>query len=143
MPKRKAEDSRLPGSSKTFHAFVEITKGLLHPMNLTDVLDQILSHVEELFGYKICGVILPTEPKGTLSVAPHRGFDAKVANTSRLRVGRDGIVGQVAATGKPHYAPDVSEDPHYIEGSLSVRSQFAMPLFIDGRIIGVLDVESD
>lgn len=135
--------SHLPAGREAFHAFVDITKRLLQPMNLTAVLDQILSQVEELFGYEVCSVILPTGREDTMYMAAHRGYDPEVANTIRLRIGEDGIVGHVAATGKPHYAPDVSTDPYYIKGSVTVRSQFAMPLIVDGRVIGVLDVEDE
>jgi len=134
--------ARSPIPSEAFHALVDVTKSLLRPMNLTAVLDQILTQVEKLFGYEICSVILPTGSDDRLYLAAHRGYDPKIANTIRIRIGEEGIVGHVAATGKPYYAPDVSKDPLYIPASPNVRSEFATPLLIDDRIIGVLDVES-
>lgn len=143
MSNAKAGETRLATGGAAFHALVDITKSLLQPMTLATALDQILSQVEALFGYEICSVILPAEREDTMYMAAHRGYDPEVANTIRLRIGRDGIVGHVAATGKPHYAPDVTTDPYYIRGSVTVKSQFAMPLIVDGKVIGVLDVESD
>lgn len=135
-------EARFPITHDTFHALVDVTKSLLRPMNLTAVLDQILTQVERLFGYEICSVILPTGQDNRLYMAAHRGYDPTIANTIRIKIGEEGIIGHVAATGKPYYAPDVSVDPHYIEGSARVRSQFSLPLLIDERVIGVLDVES-
>lgn len=112
-------------------------------MNLAAVLDQILRHVQDLFGYEICSVSLPTGRKNTLYLAAHRGYDPAIANTLRLKIGQDGIIGHVAATGEPYYAPNVSVDPYYIEGSVQVQSQFTIPLIMDDNIIGVLDVESE
>lgn len=134
--------ARLPITSDAFHALVDVTKSLLRPMNLTSVLDQILTQVEKLFGYEICSVVLPTGTDDRLYLAAHRGYDPKIANTIRIRIGEEGIIGHVAATGKPYYAPDVARDPLYISGSAQVRSEFAIPLMIDDRVIGVLDVES-
>lgn len=136
------EKVRLPITSEAFRALVDVTKSLLRPMNLTAVLDQILTQVERLFGYEICSVALPTGNDDWLYLAAHRGYDPRIANTIRIRIGEEGIVGHVAATGKPYYAPDVSVDPLYISGSPDVKSEFAIPLIIDDRVIGVLDVES-
>lgn len=131
-----------PIAHDAFHALVDVTKSLLRPMNLNAVLDQILTQVERLFGYEICSVILPTGRDNRLYMAAHRGYDPEIANSIRIKIGEEGIIGHVAATGKSYYAPDVSVDPYYIEGSTKVRSQFSVPLIIDDRIIGVLDVES-
>jgi signal transduction histidine kinase len=66
------------------------------------------------------------------------------AKPSRLRVGRDGITGQVAATGKPMIVPDVSREPLYIpvEGCRT-RSELTVPIKAKDQVIGILDVESD
>lgn len=143
MPNAARErKAQFPIAYEAFHALVDVTKSLLRPMNLTSVLDQILTQVEKLFGYEICSVILPTGTDDRLYMAAHRGYDPAIANTIRIKIGEEGIIGHVAATGKPYYAPDVSVDPHYIAGSPTVRSQFSIPLIIDDRVIGVLDVES-
>lgn len=135
-------EALLPITHDAFHALVDVTKSLLRPMNLSSVLDQILTQVEDLFGYKVCSVVLPTGRKDQLYLAAHRGYDPAIANTIRIKIGEEGIIGHVAATGKPYYAPDVAVDPYYIAGSSHVRSQYSVPLIIDEKIIGVLDVES-
>jgi len=60
----------------------------------------------------------------------------------KLQVGREGITGYVAKTGKTYYSPDVTKDKRYIVGVKSVRSEVAIPLKIENKTIGVLDVES-
>src|SRR5690606_25013029 len=67
----------------------------------------------------------------------------EIVSRYRLPIGGGrGIVSHVAATGQPYYAPDVSVDPFYIAASPDVRSEFAVPLFLDGQLVGILDVES-
>ena len=54
----------------------------------------------------------------------------------RLKQGA-GMVGHVAATGKMHYAPDVRLDPYYIACEPATRSEVAIPLEVDGELVGV------
>jgi phosphoserine phosphatase RsbU/P len=54
----------------------------------------------------------------------------------RLKMGA-GMVGHVAATGKMHYAPDVSRDPYYMACEPDTRSEVAIPLQREGHLVGV------
>ncbi|MGD8245692.1 MAG: GAF domain-containing protein, partial [Anaerolineae bacterium] len=56
-----------------------------------------------------------------------------------------GIVGHVADTGEELLADDVSRDPHYryVDTLTETQSEVALPLQIGGRVLGVLDVQSD
>jgi sigma-B regulation protein RsbU (phosphoserine phosphatase) len=59
---------------------------------------------------------------------------------SCLKIGRQGIVGHVSATGQMHYAPDVRLDPYYIACEPETRSEVSIPLKIGGQIIGVFSL---
>jgi sigma-B regulation protein RsbU (phosphoserine phosphatase) len=48
-----------------------------------------------------------------------------------------GMVGHVAATGKMHYAPDVTRDPYYMACEPDTRSEVAIPLQREGDLVGV------
>jgi signal transduction histidine kinase len=52
------------------------------------------------------------------------------------------IVGRVALTGEQHNAPDVRDDPDYLDGRHDIRSELALPLRTGGGILGVLNLES-
>ncbi len=54
----------------------------------------------------------------------------------RLKLGA-GMVGHVAATGKMHYAPDVTVDPYYMACEPDTRSEVAIPLRREGELVGV------
>jgi GAF domain-containing protein len=51
----------------------------------------------------------------------------------------------VAQTGEEILADDVSRDPHYryVDALPETQSEVALPLQIEGRVLGVLDVQSD
>jgi len=123
-------------------AVADVAQRLLRPLDLTAVLEAILSQIQSVFGYPICGVLLLDERTRELRVAAQRGFDPDVVTGLRLRVGEQGIAGWVAQRGRSYYAPDVTLDSLYVAGSSSARSNVAFPLMVDDRTIGVLDVES-
>jgi len=57
-----------------------------------------------------------------------------------IRVG-SGIVGSVAAAGKPERIPDTSRDRRYIVDDDFRLSELAVPIFHEGEVIGVVDSE--
>ncbi|MBW3659583.1 MAG: GAF domain-containing sensor histidine kinase, partial [Actinobacteria bacterium] len=54
-----------------------------------------------------------------------------------------GIVGHVAMTGRPYLAKDVSSDPYYVAFHRETASEMCAPLTVSGRVVGVLDAQSD
>jgi diguanylate cyclase (GGDEF)-like protein len=55
---------------------------------------------------------------------------------------RTGIVGRVYRTAKTAVVEDVGDAPDYLPAIPGVRAEICCPLFVAGRIVGVLDVES-
>lgn len=66
---------------------------------------------------------------------------SREARRLRLAIGR-GVTGWVAKTGKPLRVPDVTADSHYVTVRKDVRSELAVPLLVEGALIGVLNVDS-
>ena len=62
----------------------------------------------------------------------------------RLKVGEQGIVGSVTATGQPRIALDVGVDAVFFNNPdlPQTHSEMALPLHSSGKIIGALDVQS-
>jgi sigma-B regulation protein RsbU (phosphoserine phosphatase) len=54
----------------------------------------------------------------------------------------EGIVGAAIATELPVRVPDVTVDPRYIMVNPETRSELAIPMLHQGRVVGVLDLES-
>jgi signal transduction histidine kinase/ligand-binding sensor domain-containing protein len=64
----------------------------------------------------------------------------EIANTIEIPVGK-GIVGTVAQTGKPEIIRNTSKDSRYITDDEKRYSEIAVPIFVDGKIFGVIDSE--
>lgn len=56
---------------------------------------------------------------------------------------RQGIAGRAARTGQTQFVPDVRVDPDFLALSDDIVAEIAVPLQHAGRILGVLNVESD
>jgi signal transduction histidine kinase len=52
-----------------------------------------------------------------------------------------GIVGTVAKTGKPEIIPDTTKDPRYIVDDQRRLSEVTVPIFVDGKLFGIIDSE--
>ena len=53
-----------------------------------------------------------------------------------------GICGQVAESNKNFVVPDVSAQDNYIACSFTVKSEIVVPLFVSGKNIGQIDIDS-
>lgn len=105
------------------------------------LLPEILAIVKETFQYANCAVLLIEEGTGDLVVAAASGY-MEPAVHRRLRPG-EGITGRVAQSGRPIIVPDVDQEPSYVPGAPGIKSELAVPLVVDDRVIGVFDVESE
>lgn len=54
-----------------------------------------------------------------------------------------GICGQVAVSNKNFVVPDVTAQDNYIACSINVKSEIVVPLFVDGKNIGQIDIDSN
>ncbi len=53
-----------------------------------------------------------------------------------------GICGQVAVSNQNFVVPDVTAQANYIACSLTVKAEIVVPLFVDGKNIGQIDIDS-
>jgi GAF domain-containing protein len=53
-----------------------------------------------------------------------------------------GICGAAASSGKTVVVDDVSKDPRYLACSLETRSEIVAPIFVKGKVVGELDIDS-
>jgi L-methionine (R)-S-oxide reductase len=53
-----------------------------------------------------------------------------------------GICGAAASSGQTVVVDDVSKDPRYLACSLETKSEIVVPIFVDGKVVGELDIDS-
>jgi GAF domain-containing protein len=111
------------------------------------LLDKAVTLIQERFGLYHTGIFLLDKHNeyAVLTASPTAAGKEMIANNHRLRVGEVGIVGRVAATGEPRITLDTGSDAIHFNNPLLplTHSEMALPLKVENRMIGVLDVQSD
>ena len=120
---------------------VEIARKISSHLDLGEVLETIVEAINELIPADAIGIFLIGDGD-TLREETLRGYDLHRVDAARLAVDR-GILGWVARSGQPIIVPDVREDGRYVAARDSTRSEMAAPLSYEGRVIGVVNLESD
>lgn len=54
-----------------------------------------------------------------------------------------GICGQVAVSNQNFVVPDVSAQDNYIACSMTVKAEIVIPIFVNGKNIGQIDIDSN
>jgi methyl-accepting chemotaxis protein len=110
------------------------------------LLSQVTELISELFDFYHFGIFLLDEDGeyAVLRASNSEGGRQMLSNGHRLKVGEQGVVGHVTATGEPHIALDVGSDAVHFRNPLlpETRSEMALPLKVGERVIGALDVQS-
>lgn len=132
--------------ARYLEATSEIARDTASVLDLPILLNRSINLINENFDFYRQGIFLvdPSNEWIVLHAASGEDIDQTMENDFRLRIGSEGIVGQVAESGNPYVAQDVTNDPLYVsdEATVLTRSELALPLHSRGKIIGVLDVQS-
>jgi len=120
----------------------EVSRNLMSPLTLDEVLYNILTALKRVFDYNAGGVYVVDSRSGNIDSIKSIGYDKIMENDLHLKIGQ-GIVGYVARTGKAEIVPDVSKDNRYINAREETRSEVVVPIKADGNMIGAFNLESD
>jgi diguanylate cyclase (GGDEF)-like protein len=109
-------------------------------LDLDTLLTRIVTIIREVMGYYMVSILLPVNDASELRVGAHSGYSMDITGLT-IPVG-EGITGWVYVHGVPHIVADVQADSRYIGLDDQVRSELAFPLMSRGRVVGVLNAES-
>jgi phosphoserine phosphatase RsbU/P len=133
--------SNLEVSTELLSTLAEIGEEVNASLDLDEVLARAAALIKRHIDYEIFGVLM-IEGDGTY--LKHRfaiGYPRDLAENLRVPIGQ-GITGTAAATGHSVRVSDTSKDERYINAIDNVRSELAVPLMLQGKCVGVLDIQS-
>lgn len=110
-------------------------------LDVEELLRRAAEQTKRVIDYQILSIMLYDEEQ---KVFRHR-VDVKHGQSvqGKLRSGAtEGIVGAAATLKEPVLVPDVTVDSRYIMMNPETRSELAIPMMHQGKVIGVLDLES-
>lgn len=132
--------------SRQFEGIVRVSKAISTGKNLHEILPQITELISQQFNYYHVGIFLndSINQYAILSAANSEGGQKMLARGHQLKIGEQGIVGYVAASGNPRIALDVGMDVvHFDNPDLPLtHSEMALPLKSGTEVIGALDIQS-
>lgn len=108
-------------------------------LDLDELIDKVVNDIARSFGCIDADIYLHNKNRGELVLASACGCAGCAVHGPghSLKIGKEGMVGYVAATGQMRYAPDVRKDPYYIGCEESTLSEVAIPLHVNGQLVGV------
>jgi GAF domain-containing protein/HAMP domain-containing protein len=148
LEQRVADRTReLEQRSTQIQIAAEVARDINASTDLERLLSEAVDLIRERFGFYHAGIFLVDERGGYAILRSASGEAGRkmLESEHMLKVGAQGIVGDAAASGEAHIALDVDSDFAHFKNPLlpDTRSEMALPLRMGGKVIGVLDVQSD
>lgn len=148
LEQRVIERTReLTQQTNRLHLVAQAARDVTSATSLDHLLSLSTSLILERLQLYHAGIYLLDASRETavLVSSPTEAGRLMIADGHKLSVGGTSVVGRVASTGKPRIALDIelaSANPNNLLLPDS-RSEMALPLKVENRTIGVLDVQSD
>tara|TARA_B100000767_G_C19607181_1_gene468288 strand:+ start:298 stop:750 length:453 start_codon:yes stop_codon:yes gene_type:complete len=117
---------------------------ITHLVSNSSVLDETLQAICELLKesvdyYDWVGFYFRNGDREELKLGPYAGA---TTDHAIIPFGK-GICGQVAVSNETFVVADVNSQDNYIACSINVKSEIVVPLFVDTKNIGQIDIDSN
>ena len=132
--------TRTTRQARTLVLLNEIARELTSILNLDELLKRIAELLARLIDYQMFSILL-LDPDG--EKLQHRfslRFQENIHLKHDVALGV-GLVGYAAQHKQAVLVPDVGKDPRYVLLNPETRSELAVPLIYQDKVIGVLDLE--
>lgn len=120
-------------------AFHDVVLAGIGSGTVEQTVASISSAMGKAFGWEAFAVGLIDEETNDVRLTGSYGPGRVIDHV--MPAGR-GIVGRAIGTGESQLVANTRSDPDYVEWSDHVRSEMTTPIFVENKIIGVVDVES-
>jgi signal transduction histidine kinase len=125
---------------RQFEVLVRVSSVINSTLEPEEVLNRVLGEAVRVMQATSGSIVFIDPHTQMLQIEVAIGLSEKARQT-KLAIGR-GVTGWVAKMGVPLRVPDVTADPHYVSVRTDIRSELAVPLMVEGALIGVLNVDS-
>jgi sigma-B regulation protein RsbU (phosphoserine phosphatase) len=136
-----------------YRLLLDVSRTLGGTLELDELLLRLLDTIGAILPYDAAGVFVlnrhdlfprpPGLPNQLIAGMATRGFEQRPPGHDPMLVSGRGIIGHVIKTGEVVVAPNVADNPYYIEGRAQTRSEIAVPVLLHGVTLGALNLESD
>lgn len=138
----KEKSESLSKKVRELFVLTEISREMSSTLDPENLLNLIVGRATEVIGAKRGSLMLIDPDSGDLSVKVAKGWDRRIAQKNRVKVGQ-GVAGWVAKEGKPLLNVDLARDPRFkrqVGQRYESESFLCVPLIDKNGVIGVLNV---
>src|SRR5215813_2587013 len=120
---------------------IEINREITSILDLDELLKKIAELTNRIVPYEIFAIFLLDDEAQELYLRFAIGHQPEVVKNLRIKLG-DGVTGTAAMERTTVVVDDVLKYPRYMDAVKNARSELAVPLISQNRVVGVLDIES-
>jgi signal transduction histidine kinase len=131
-------------SLKEVNALYKISQGLAVSLDADQLIQDVLGMLQQNFGYYYVQIFLQDPISGDLIFKKGSDVIGMKLDGQQFRLPRGkGIIGYVAETETPFITNNVEEVVFFYRNPLlpDTQSELAVPIKVDGRVVGVLDIQ--
>jgi phosphoserine phosphatase RsbU/P len=119
----------------------EVVREANSSLQVQEVLRRAAELTKRLIDYQIFSILLYDEADNVFRHRVTVKFGQRTHEKFAVPA-HEGIVGAAASLRRPVVVPDVTLDPRYLMVNAETRSELAVPMVYQNRVIGVMDLES-
>ncbi|OGO26735.1 MAG: hypothetical protein A2Z16_06480 [Chloroflexi bacterium RBG_16_54_18] len=139
-------------AEKKYQLILDISHKVRDTLDLDEIMDHLLDAVKIALEYDAAGIFVLNQdlvhgrhetPREQIAGISRRGFDPGPPEEDAMLMHGHGITGYVIRNCRSLVVSDVRLDPHYVQGRTATLSEIAVPIILNERAIGALNLESD
>jgi sigma-B regulation protein RsbU (phosphoserine phosphatase) len=132
---------RVDRQNRTLKTLSNLSQEFSSILDLDELLGKIAKTIHALVAYDAFSILLVDAERKVLLHRFSERYDQRV-NLNNIPLGK-GLTGAAAESREIVRVTDTAVDPRYIASHPDVRSEIAVPLVVQDRVVGVMDLESE
>src|SRR3954454_8567576 len=132
---------RVDRQNRTLKTLANISREFSSILDLGELLSKIASTMHDLINYDAFSILSVDHEAKALKHLFSIRYDQRV-NIDNVPLGK-GLTGAAVESRQVVRVHDTAKDPRYIASHPDIRSEVAVPLILQDRVVGVMDLESD
>ena len=132
---------RVDRQNRTLKTLSNLSQEFSSILDLDELLGKIAKTIHALVAFDAFSILLLDPERKILSHRFSERYDRRVV-LDNIPVGK-GLTGAAAESREIVRVTDTAVDPRYIASHPEIRSEIAVPLVVQDRVVGVMDLESE